>query len=72
MAWPGGKDGSGVAQRLINQIPPHDVFVSPFLGDCAILRKKLPAETYDLQPARIHQPRFFGANHTRVRVTLPG
>lgn len=44
MAWPGGKDGSGVAQRLINQIPPHDVFVSAFLGDCAILRRKRPAE----------------------------
>lgn len=43
MAWPGGKDGAGVAQRLINQIPPHDVFVSAFLGDCAILRRKLPA-----------------------------
>ena len=43
MAWPGGKDGSGVAQRLINEIPPHDVFVSAFLGDCAILRRKRPA-----------------------------
>lgn len=44
MAWPGGKDGAGVAQRLINQIPPHDVFVSAFLGDCAIMRRKAPAE----------------------------
>jgi len=43
MAWPGGKDGAGVSQRLINQIPPHDVFVSAFLGDCAIMRRKLPA-----------------------------
>jgi DNA adenine methylase len=43
VAWPGGKDGAGVVQRLINQIPPHDVFISAFLGDCAILRKKLPA-----------------------------
>jgi hypothetical protein len=43
VAWPGGKDGAGVYQRLINQIPPHDVFVSAFLGDCAILRRKLPA-----------------------------
>lgn len=43
MAWPGGKDGAGVYQRLINQIPPHDVFVSAFLGDCAIMRRKLPA-----------------------------
>lgn len=45
MAWPGGKDGAGVYQRLINQIPPHDIFVSAFLGDCAILRRKLPAAT---------------------------
>jgi DNA adenine methylase len=44
MAWPGGKDGAGVYQRLINQIPPHDVFVSAFLGDCAILRRKRPAK----------------------------
>jgi DNA adenine methylase len=43
MAWPGGKDGAGVYQRLINQIPPHDVFISPFLGDCAVMRRKLPA-----------------------------
>jgi DNA adenine methylase len=43
MAWPGGKDGAGVYQRLINQIPPHDVFISAFLGDCAIMRRKLPA-----------------------------
>jgi DNA adenine methylase len=43
MSWPGGKDGAGVAQRLINEIPPHDVFISPFLGDCAILRRKRPA-----------------------------
>lgn len=44
MAWPGGKDGAGVAQRLINQIPPHDIFISAFLGDCAIMRRKLPAK----------------------------
>ncbi len=43
MAWPGGKDGSGVCQRLINEIPPHEVFISAFLGDCAILRRKKPA-----------------------------
>lgn len=43
MAWPGGKDGAGVYQRLINQIPPHEIFVSAFLGDCAIMRRKLPA-----------------------------
>lgn len=29
---------------MINQIPPHRVFISPFLGDCAVLRKKRPAQ----------------------------
>lgn len=43
MTYTGGKDGSGVFQRLVNEIPPHDVFVSAFLGDCAILRRKRPA-----------------------------
>jgi len=43
MAWPGGKDGSGVAQRLISLFPPHDLFVVPCLGDCAVLRRKRPA-----------------------------
>ena len=41
--YTGGKDGAGVFQRLINEIPPHDVFISAFLGDCAILRRKRPA-----------------------------
>jgi len=41
--WPGGKDGAGVAQRLINEIPPHEVFVSTCLGDCAVMRRKRPA-----------------------------
>lgn len=41
--YPGGKDGAGVVHRLVNQIPPHDVFVSAFLGDCAVLRRKRPA-----------------------------
>jgi hypothetical protein len=40
---PGGKDGAGVAQRLINEIPPHEVFVSACLGDCAVMRRKRPA-----------------------------
>lgn len=38
MAYAGGKDGPGVWQRTINQITPHDVFVSAFAGDCAVSR----------------------------------
>lgn len=41
--WAGGKDGSGVAQRLINNCPPHETFIAAFLGDCALMRRKLPA-----------------------------
>lgn len=43
--YAGGKGSSGTYQRLINQIPPHERFVSLFLGNCAILRHKRPAAT---------------------------
>ena len=38
MAYAGGKDAPGVWQRVINQVTPHDVFVSAFAGDCAVSR----------------------------------
>ena len=41
--YPGGKNGAGVYQRLINQIPPHSEYVEAFLGSGAILRRKKPA-----------------------------
>jgi DNA adenine methylase len=59
MVYYGGKDGAGVAQRLINQIPPHRVFVSAFLGDCAVLRRIRPAELTigkRMKALTIHQP----------------
>lgn len=43
MTYPGGKNGSGVYQAIINQIPPHRVYVEPFLGSGAIMRMKKPA-----------------------------
>jgi len=43
MTYPGGKNGSGVYQQIINRIPPHKVYVEPFLGSGAILRMKRPA-----------------------------
>ena len=43
MTYPGGKAGAGVYQTLINLMPPHDVYVEPFLGAGAILRMKRPA-----------------------------
>lgn len=39
----GGKAAAGTYQTIINQIPPHEIFVSGFLGCDAILRYKRPA-----------------------------
>ncbi len=44
MTYPGGKNGSGVYQRIISLMPPHDVYVEPFLGGGAIMRLKRPAD----------------------------
>ena len=43
MAYPGGKNGSGVYQTIINLMPPHDTYIEPFLGAGAIMRLKRPA-----------------------------
>lgn len=43
MAYLGGKSQSGTYQRIINLIPPHDVYIEPFLGSGAIARMKKPA-----------------------------
>lgn len=52
-SYPGGKAGSGVYQTLINQIPPHDVYISATAGHDAVLRYKRPASrniAIDLDP----------------------
>jgi hypothetical protein len=43
MKYPGGKSGSGVFQRIISQMPPHQVYVEAFLGGGAVMRYKRPA-----------------------------
>ena len=43
MVYDGGKAGAGVFQTIINQIPPHDCYIEPFLGHGAVLRHKRPA-----------------------------
>jgi DNA adenine methylase len=42
-SYPGGKNGTGVYQRIINQMPPHSTYVEAFLGGGAIMRAKRPA-----------------------------
>lgn len=40
MSYPGGKNGAGVYQKIINLMPPHTVYIEPFLGGGAIMRNK--------------------------------
>ncbi len=42
--YPGGKGGSGVYQTIINLMPPHEVYIEPFLGGGAVMKMKRPAE----------------------------
>lgn len=44
MAYPGGKAGSGAYQKIINQMPPHRVYIEPFLGAGAVMQNKRPAQ----------------------------
>lgn len=44
MAYDGGKAGAGVYQQIINQIPPHTVYIEAFAGDASIARYKRPAQ----------------------------
>jgi DNA adenine methylase len=41
--YPGGKAQPGIYQRIINQMPPHRVYVEAFLGGGAVMKAKRPA-----------------------------
>ena len=43
MGYPGSKNGSGVFQAIINQMPPHRVYIESLLGSGAVLANKRPA-----------------------------
>ena len=40
----GSKAAPGTIRTIINQTPPHETFVSGFLGNCAVMRYKRPAK----------------------------
>ncbi len=45
MKYPGGKNQEGVAQWIINQMPPHDLYIEAFAGSAAVMRMKKPASS---------------------------
>jgi DNA adenine methylase len=58
MKYDGGKNGSGVYQRLICMMPPHELYVEAFAGSAAILRRKRPADksiAYELNARTIFE-----------------
>ena len=42
--WFGSKATSGLCQAIVASQPPHDVYIEPFLGGGAIMKRKLPAQ----------------------------
>jgi DNA adenine methylase len=61
MSYPGGKSGAGVYQTIINHMPPHRVYIEPFLGGAAIMRNKRPASLnigIDRDPAAVRAARI--------------
>jgi len=42
--YPGGKGGAGVYQTLINNMPPHDVYIETHIGGGAVMRHKKRAK----------------------------
>jgi len=45
MTYDGGKGQAGVYQKIINQIPPHCLYVEAFAGGASVLRLKRPASS---------------------------
>lgn len=43
MRYDGGKGGAGVFQKIINLMPPHDVYIEAFVGGGNIFERKRPA-----------------------------
>jgi len=42
--YPGSKAASGLAERIIGQMPPHEIYIEACAGFAAVFRKKLPAK----------------------------
>lgn len=67
MSYVGSKFGAGVYQSIINQMPPHRVYIEPFLGSGSIMQLKRPAAVnigVDLDWSVLQRP--------EIRAAVPG
>lgn len=56
--YPGSKNGAGVAERIIGQMPPHDEYIEGFAGSAAVFRRKAPCKKswlIDIDPKTCQQ-----------------
>ena len=44
MSYAGGKAAPGTFHKIISLMPPHQIYIEPFLGGGAIMRLKRPAQ----------------------------
>jgi hypothetical protein len=65
MSYPGSKGQAGTWQRIIGQMPPHSVYVEPFLGSGQVFWRKRRAE-FNLLLDR--NPRAVSAANARLGV----
>lgn len=72
MTYPGGKNGAGVYQTIINHMPPHHVYIEPFLGSGAVMRHKRRAAVsigLDRDPAVIEAAAgIAGSGEGRIQI----
>ena len=71
MSYPGGKGAQGVVQTIINQQPPHSIYIEPFLGSGIVLQTKRPAATslgFDLSEKAISALKRWDGQNTEIKL----
>lgn len=69
--YPGSKGASGLAERIIRQMPPHRLYVEAFAGRAAVYRRKRRAERsilIDADPNACETLRAFTAGESGVDI----
>lgn len=71
MSYPGGKGAQGVVQTIINQQPPHRIYIEPFLGSGIVLQTKRPAAAslgFDLDKNAISTFKLWNGHDAEITI----